>query len=182
MGIKIFTLAIDDDQSTRAEVFTDEKSALIAKAKAMFRRDDEAQAKAIALIEKGGPSADDELCAFCEEYEFAGGYIDTYNVEGQNIDLTPRGMFGPSSPDTAPDPDEMNTQRADVALALVEAFAEDFGEVPGEDWPDEKKKELLEQNIRDLVADLMHLLDREGKKADEVIEEAKGYYTEEGGR
>lgn len=68
--------------------------------------------------------------------------------------------FGPLGLSTKPDPDERNDERAEAALEAVKTFVREIGEEPFPGANLEQRRNLLYQNIKDLLCDLRHLCDR----------------------
>ena len=79
-----------------------------------------------------------------------------------------------------PDPEQLNDGRADAAALAVYRFAADFGELPSVGGlDDEANRDLLAQNIADLLCDLGHLCDRRGLLLAGLWETAAMHYGEE---
>jgi hypothetical protein len=78
-----------------------------------------------------------------------------------------------------PDPEDMNEQRADAAGKALAAFTRAAGEKGWKDIPEQKQRELDEQNLSDMLCDLGHYCDRTGISLQERLRVASYHYTEE---
>lgn len=79
-----------------------------------------------------------------------------------------------------PDPDNMNEERALAALAVVEYFAStSMGEAPAKRALKTEQRELLHQNLKDMVGDFAHLCDRVGLDMSAILQGAANHYRSE---
>ena len=78
-----------------------------------------------------------------------------------------------------PDPEEMNEERADAAGKALAAFTRAAGEKGWKDIPEQKQRELDEQNLSDMLCDLGHYCDRQKISLQERLRVASYHYIEE---
>ncbi len=77
-----------------------------------------------------------------------------------------------------PDPEQMNTKRAQWAGEVLEFF-EVYGERSHHESTADEQRALMEQNLSDLIADFAHFCDRAGLEMRTVLRTAMGHYLEE---
>jgi len=77
-----------------------------------------------------------------------------------------------------PDPEGMNQQRADAADETLDFFAQNHGELYSTENEDERR-ELIAQNLSDLLANFAHYCDREGVALADCLRRAANHYNEE---
>ena len=89
-------------------------------------------------------------------------------------------VFGELEETSVPDPEDMNDRRSLAALMAVIAFSDDIGELPEDGTETEDRRNLLQQNIADMLADLMHLADRvPGLDFEAALETGQLHYAAE---
>jgi hypothetical protein len=86
-----------------------------------------------------------------------------------------------------PDPEEMNERRSDAAEAVLYSFAKgDLGEFISYEDKNGKEtgvmlKEMVTQNLSDLICNFAHYCDRNNIRISSIISNAQFHYDEETG-